>query len=86
MDGLTSVHEFHLWQLNANKIIVTLHVSCSREQNQAQYENLRDEITTFFHHEGIHSITVQPEFVDPEVIEGGGRGLEEGHPLHTYTL
>ena len=67
VSGLTSVHEFHLWQLDAKKIIVTLHVNCSREQSQAEYENLREEITAFFHDEGIHSITVQPEFVDPEV-------------------
>ena len=68
IEGLTSVHEFHLWQLNANKIIVTLHVSCSRGKSQSEYEKLRDEITDFFHNEGIHSITVQPEFVDPEVV------------------
>ena len=66
------MHEFHLWQLNANKIIVTLHVSCSREQSQAEYENLRDEITAFFHEEGIHSTTVQPEFVDTRVRKTWG--------------
>jgi len=60
VDGVLSVHEFHVWQLAGNKIIASAHITC---QSPDEYMSIANKIKRFFHNEGIHSTTIQPEFV-----------------------
>jgi len=60
------VHEFHVWQLAGNRIIATAHIRCL---NLSDYMRTAEEIKLFFHDEGIHSTTIQPEFA--EVLPSG---------------
>jgi len=55
------VHEFHVWQLAGNRIIASAHILC---HDQADYMRIASDVKRFFHNEGIHSTTIQPEFVD----------------------
>lgn len=55
------MHEFHVWQLSGSKIIASAHIRC---HNLVDYMVIAERIKDFFHHEGIHSTTIQPEFID----------------------
>ncbi len=59
IDGVLAVHEFHVWQLAGNRIIATAHIRC---RNLTDYNILAEKVKSFFHNEGIHSTTIQPEF------------------------
>lgn len=61
VDGVLAVHEFHVWQLAGNRIIASAHIRC---HNLRDYMRIAEEVKSFFHNEGIHSTTIQPEFVE----------------------
>ncbi|XP_025834742.1 zinc transporter 1 isoform X4 [Agrilus planipennis] len=61
VDGVLAVHEFHVWQLAGDRIIASAHIRC---RNLSQYMIIAEKVKEFFHNEGIHSTTIQPEFVD----------------------
>ncbi|CAF0721503.1 unnamed protein product [Adineta steineri] len=65
--GVLAVHEFHVWQLSGSKIIASAHIRC---HNLSDYMAIAEQVKEFFHQEGIHSTTIQPEFIDQEVITG----------------
>ncbi len=48
-----------MWQLAGNRIIATAHIRC---RNLTDYNILAEKVKSFFHNEGIHSTTIQPEF------------------------
>ncbi|KAJ7351109.1 hypothetical protein OS493_036444 [Desmophyllum pertusum] len=47
--------------LAGNKIIASAHITC---RSPDDYMNIANKIKRFFHNEGIHSTTIQPEFVE----------------------
>ncbi|NXM34678.1 ZNT10 protein, partial [Oxyruncus cristatus] len=59
--GVSSLHEVHVWELAGGKNIATLHVKC---QTPADYQDAAYKIREIFHDAGIHSVTIQPEYVD----------------------
>lgn len=61
VDGVLSVHEFHVWQLAADKIIASAHIRC---RSPDEYMGIANKIKKFFHNEGIHSTTIQLEFAN----------------------
>ena len=61
IDGVLAVHEFHIWQLDDERIIATAHFQCS---NLTDYMQIAGKVKEFFHNEGIHSTTLQPEFIN----------------------
>ena len=64
IEGVLSVHDLHVWQLNENKNVASLHimVDCSGEQTD-RYMHIADQVRRTLHIWGIHSSTIQPEFV-----------------------
>lgn len=60
VDGVLGVHEFHVWQLAGNRIVLSAHITCS---NLREYMTIAAVVKELFHKEGIHSTTIQPEFV-----------------------
>ncbi|NXN30395.1 ZNT10 protein, partial [Nycticryphes semicollaris] len=59
--GVSSLHEVHVWELAGGKNIATLHIKC---QNPTDYQDAAYKIRKVFHEAGIHSVTIQPEYVD----------------------
>lgn len=59
--GVLAVHEFHVWQLAGDRIIASAHIRC---HNLQDYMRIAEKVKEFFHNEGIHSTTIQPEFID----------------------
>lgn len=51
----------HVWELAGGKNIATLHIKC---QTPADYQDAAYQIRKVFHETGIHSVTIQPEYVD----------------------
>lgn len=67
--GVVSVHELHVWQLSETTTVASVHVLIKPE---ADYMEVANEIREAMHAQGIHSVTIQPEFTehdDPEVAE-----------------
>ncbi|KAG1676665.1 Zinc transporter 1 [Nymphon striatum] len=66
VDGVLAVHEFHVWQLAGDRIIASAHIRC---RNLTDYMKIAEKVKEFFHNEGIHSTTIQPEFVEEQMFE-----------------
>ncbi|GAC97480.1 zinc/cadmium resistance protein [Pseudozyma hubeiensis SY62] len=64
VDGVLNLHELHVWQLSESKIVASVHVlvDCSSGQTE-KYMNIAAKIRANLHGWGIHSSTIQPEFV-----------------------
>lgn len=60
LDGVLAIHELHIWQLAGSRIIATAHIKC---HDPTSYMEVAKRIKNFFHDEGIHATTIQPEFV-----------------------
>ncbi|XP_070563706.1 proton-coupled zinc antiporter SLC30A1-like [Ptychodera flava] len=66
VNGVLAVHEFHVWRLAGNKIIASAHIRC---RNLTDYMKIAGQVKEFFHNEGIHSTTIQPEFEEEDAGE-----------------
>ncbi|CAG2164416.1 unnamed protein product [Oppiella nova] len=80
IDGVLAVHEFHVWQLAGDRIIASAHIRC---RNLIDYMQIAEKVKEFFHNEGIHSTTIQPEFVEPAVDPRRTVGQLVGHDYDT---
>jgi len=74
IDGVLAVHDFHVWQLTGDKIIASAHIRCI---NLSEYMKVAENIKEFFHKEGIHSTTIQPEFVRIADSDSAGTADED---------
>jgi len=61
VEGIQGVHELHVWQLTATRIIATIHIRC---RSASDYVSIAVRVKRLLHDEGIHSVTVQPEFAE----------------------
>ncbi|CCF52488.1 hypothetical protein NDA11_001677 [Ustilago hordei] len=64
VDGVLNLHELHVWQLSESKIVASVHVlvACSSGHTE-KYMGIAAKIRANLHSWGIHSSTIQPEFV-----------------------
>lgn len=69
--GVRSVHDFHIWNLTESFFIASLHVQI--DSTPSQFSTIAKSIRSIFHNHGIHSATVQPEFVSGDVSEDASR-------------
>ncbi|XP_065581156.1 proton-coupled zinc antiporter SLC30A1-like [Artemia franciscana] len=79
IDGVLAVHEFHVWQLAGDRIIASAHIRC---RNLNDYMRIARDMKIFFHNEGIHSTTIQPEFTEAEVISDDSASEAESCQLY----
>jgi solute carrier family 30 (zinc transporter), member 1 len=61
LPGVLGVHDLHVWQLSDLKLVASAHIRVSR---CCSFMAVGCQIKEVFHAAGIHSVTVQPEFVD----------------------
>jgi zinc transporter 1 len=61
IEGVMNIHELHVWLLVDSTTIGSLHIQCLPETN---FMELAQEIQDCMHRYHIHSITIQPEFID----------------------
>lgn len=60
--GVLDLHELHVWQLSETKVVASVHISASREYD---FMHVATQIQEALHHWGIHSTTIQPEYLTP---------------------
>lgn len=78
------MHEFHVWQLAGSKIVASLHLKLP---SRGDYMSISESLKNFFHDEGIHSTTIQPEFIEVSILVTKQRDLflksisQQGIPL-----
>lgn len=87
---VVEAHHLHVWQLSDTKLVASLHVKVDCEvegAGSASYMHLAREIRSCLHGYGIHSSTIQPEFIneipgaseacrDAAAATGSGNGSE----------
>lgn len=87
VEGVLAVHEFHVWQLAGERIIASAHIRC---KDLHDYMQVAERVKEFFHNQGIHSTTIQPEFVQLEVgvrwESSGGQSMRVPSSPHEGAL
>ncbi|KAE8362679.1 cation efflux family-domain-containing protein [Aspergillus caelatus] len=58
--GVLAIHELHIWRLNQNKTLASVHVVVS-DPSMTNFAKTTKTINECFHAYGIHSATLQPE-------------------------
>ncbi|CAL8070940.1 unnamed protein product [Calicophoron daubneyi] len=61
IEGVRRIHDLHVWRLQSNVIIGTVHLRCV---NLPDYLRLLRDVKQLFHEFDIHCTTIQPEFSD----------------------
>lgn len=78
--GIEDIHELHIWQLSDIKMIASLHIQISFEpeqENGRKYMKLAKNVRTCLHAFGIHSVTIQPEYLAPGQVRVINAGRED---------
>jgi zinc transporter 1 len=63
------IHELHVWQINPRKSVCTVHLTFSAPVSSVAWMALSDAIKLRLHALGIHSSTLQPEFIDAKLTD-----------------
>lgn len=63
IDGVISVHDLHIWELISGLNLASVHLDV---RNGVDFNEVLKRVRRVFHKNRIHSVTVQPEFVDPD--------------------
>jgi solute carrier family 30 (zinc transporter), member 1 len=67
IDGVVSAHHFHIFALNENKLICSMHVHLlSRATAGERFIEVMRQIRRVLRTYGVHSTTIQPEFCHDE--------------------
>ena len=62
--GVNSIHEFHIWQLDSERVIGTVHISIPDYITGKEFMEMCDQVKLLMHKHGIHNTTIQPEYVE----------------------
>mmetsp|Transcript_11279 Transcript_11279/g.15608 ORF Transcript_11279/g.15608 Transcript_11279/m.15608 type:complete len:331 (-) Transcript_11279:80-1072(-) len=65
VSGVVNIHELHVWQLDDERYISTLHVAV----NDEKWMEIGYQVKQILHRYGVHNTTIQPEFVEEETSE-----------------
>ncbi|KAM9980297.1 hypothetical protein ACTFIZ_006556 [Dictyostelium cf. discoideum] len=68
VEGVLSQHDLHVWQLVDGMTIASVHVGI--EQGR-EFQSIASKLRKIFHKEGIHSTSIQPEFLPVNSLTGG---------------
>eukprot|EP01091_Cochliopodium_minus_P021527 TRINITY_DN98_c0_g1_i10.p1 TRINITY_DN98_c0_g1~~TRINITY_DN98_c0_g1_i10.p1 ORF type:complete len:268 (+),score=86.46 TRINITY_DN98_c0_g1_i10:1976-2779(+) len=60
IEGVLSLHDLHVWQLVDGVVISSVHINVIEDSD---FKKISKKIKKIFHEEGIHSTSIQPEFV-----------------------
>ncbi|KAI5611693.1 zinc transporter 10 [Silurus asotus] len=69
LPGVLGIHEVHVWELAKDRNVASLHVKVTSdlESSKSEIRRLHKQIREVFHRLGVHSVTLQMEFVDEEM-------------------
>ncbi|GAM22483.1 hypothetical protein SAMD00019534_056580 [Acytostelium subglobosum LB1] len=64
VEGVLSLHDLHVWQLVDGMTIGTVHVGV---EEGSDFALIVESVKPIFHHYGIHSTSIQPEFIHKNI-------------------
>ena len=76
LPGVVSSHDIHVWQLSDTKVVASIHLQVDTEikgEGSERYMRLARQVRRCLHAYGIHSSTIQPEFVPESDVEDGNQ-------------
>lgn len=68
IEGIDSIHDLHLWTIDGNYNIMTIHVVLKSEQSMENLSILKNKIRSILHEKGIEHITIEFETVNEDCI------------------
>ncbi|KAL1582282.1 hypothetical protein WHR41_09164 [Cladosporium halotolerans] len=83
VDGVLAVHELRIWRLNQGKALASAHIGIANTE-LSHFMSLAETINECFHAYGVHSVTLQPEVIPPNLTfasEGSAGPTETGAGL-----
>ncbi|CAI4804002.1 CDG_1a_G0052100.mRNA.1.CDS.1 [Saccharomyces cerevisiae] len=82
--GIIAIHDFHIWNLTESIFIASLHIQL--DISPEQFTDLAKIVRSKLHRYGIHSATLQPEFITREVTSAERAGDSQGDHLQNDPL
>ena len=73
IDGADEIHHLHIWSLDGEKLMATLHVKLAEGADLNMYKNVKSQVEYISHEAGIEHLTVQID-VD-ECCDNDGCGI-----------
>ena len=77
IEGVSGIHDFHLWLLVDGMTITSLHLIV---EEGPEFSGIVQQVKSIFHKSGIHSSTIQPEFVPKSTAEAAPYCMENCLP------
>ncbi|EFA79532.1 putative zinc transporter [Heterostelium album PN500] len=68
VEGVLSLHDLHVWQLVDGMVVASVHVGV---EEGLDFSLVVGAIKKIFHHQGIHSTSIQPEFIHRNLQDDG---------------
>jgi zinc transporter 1 len=65
--NVVSVHDLHIWSLSESKLVASMHILVS---SQDEFAKVSNEVRKLLHRFGVHSSTIQPELLDGSTKPG----------------
>lgn len=88
LDSIKSIHDFHIWNLNEDILIASLHIQLDDRytNNETEFEKKKfigivTQVRELLHGFNIHSATIQPEFSSQSVRFPGNVNGDQS-PVH----
>lgn len=75
LHGIDGCHHLHVWQLSDTKLVASLHIRVQfdfKGEGSQEYMELARQVRSCLHGYGIHSSTIQPEFLS-KAANGNGK-------------
>jgi zinc transporter 1 len=75
LNGIDGCHHLHVWQLSDTKLVASLHIRVRfdfKGEGSQEYMELARQVRSCLHGYGIHSSTIQPEFLC-KTLNGNGK-------------
>ncbi|KAG7195461.1 uncharacterized protein KQ657_003223 [Scheffersomyces spartinae] len=73
LDSIKSLHDFHVWNLNEDILIASLHLELVSNTDdcikKTDFLSAVGQVREILHRYGIHSATIQPEFGELQIVE-----------------
>ncbi|KAI8870866.1 cation efflux protein [Ramicandelaber brevisporus] len=61
--GVGAIHELHVWQLSDTKTVASVHIVNATHRGDKAFVRISRQVRHILHKHGVHSATIQPEFV-----------------------
>lgn len=62
LEGVKNIHHVHVWQIDEHEIMFEAHMDVTSNIRIADFEKILEQVNTLLAEQGIHHVTIQPEY------------------------